>query len=594
MQLHCQDPNSTSCKTCKEALAIFKQGHKAFRQGDGQTYLIYTDSALKVMRPLADDIAEMLLLNSIISAERLSDKWESAGIHAYQLLRKAEQCGDPFGIADAHSHLGSLYDFKAQPKEAAKHYSIALIIYNKLSPEDAERFNGSIASLKHNYGLLEFGFKHYEKAEALFKSALIIFEQRQVLSNLIACYSTLGRTELELKKIDLAKQHLHKAYQLCVDNHLEFDASLLNNLAELYRREGNYKNTLSYAESAYTICKATNNSNDLHYATTLMFEAYRAMGQYKKACDLQVEMTAALDMLEDRRTRNDLADFERLYELEKEQLQNQLLESNLHAQAKSQRLYIFILILLGLVIMGLTAFFIYIFRQSRQLEKLDRLNKQVFSILSHDLRSPIHSLSATLEILEEDTNLVIFKEEHLPFVKRKLYYVSQLLDTLLQWSQTKLNNAAPHYKVLHLESIIDEVIQVAEVSAHNKAIKLSYNVVDDLFVNADRNMLLSTLRNLVDNAIKFTPLNGTVNIDVTETDTHAWIAIQDNGIGLSPEQINALLSDRLESNNGTSGEKGMGLGWQVIKQYVSLNAGEINLDSKINEGTTVRFSLCLA
>jgi signal transduction histidine kinase len=145
---------------------------------------------------------------------------------------------------------------------------------------------------------------------------------------------------------------------------------------------------------------------------------------------------------------------------------------------------------------------------------------------------------------------------------------------------------------LHLNQLTKECYGYFQHSLEVKQISLIDETSDELFVYADKNALATVLRNLVSNAIKFTPAKGTIKISAKAEGNYIWIEVRDSGVGLSEEKLKTIfvLSDS-KSTSGTSGEKGTGLGLVLCADYVALNKGEIKVESKETVGTVFRFSV---
>lgn len=232
-----------------------------------------------------------------------------------------------------------------------------------------------------------------------------------------------------------------------------------------------------------------------------------------------------------------------------------------------------------------------IIEQNKQLEKLNNEKNTIFSIVSHDLRGPIDSISGYLEILhegllnEEEKNMM---EEEL--VKQTKYTADMLLN-LLYWSRSQMNGVTVKLAPCLLIDIVEYTRAYKVNTASKKGIKLTYSIPKDLEIIADRDMLQIVMRNLVNNAIKFSNKDGEISINVKFDKEKAIISLKDNGIGIPEDKKQEIFSVRSSTRFGTGNEKGIGLGLMLCKELVTYMKGDIWFESIQGVGTTFYISL---
>lgn len=234
--------------------------------------------------------------------------------------------------------------------------------------------------------------------------------------------------------------------------------------------------------------------------------------------------------------------------------------------------------------------------QAEQLALANQQKNKLFSIISHDLRSPIYSLKGIVKLLDAG----ILKAEDLYRIKgdinRKIDNIGEVMENLLHWSVSQLEGEKVLRTDFDLSTICNEITNLYEPLAVEKEIRLLQGVKDPIMVHADPNQLRVILRNLLGNALKFTPTEGTVSLSADFRGPEmVKIIVSDTGLGMCPNQIKDLFcfTDK-KSTKGTSGEKGVGLGLILVKEYVEKNGGKIEVESAPGVGTTFRFSLPLA
>lgn len=233
--------------------------------------------------------------------------------------------------------------------------------------------------------------------------------------------------------------------------------------------------------------------------------------------------------------------------------------------------------------------------QAKQLLEANNSKDKLFAILGHDLRSPINSLESFLELMQSG---VISTEEfqtYLPSFYSNVKNVQNTLSNLLQWSISQMNGINAQPTQVNTQQIIEENVNLFTTVASAKNITLITNAAEDVLVWADENHLRLVLRNLINNAIKFTPKGGQVKITAQPKQTNVEISIADNGVGMTKEQIAKLFEKNQHfTTSGTSGEKGTGLGLQLCQEIVVKNGGEIWVESIETKGSTFTFSLPMA
>lgn len=233
----------------------------------------------------------------------------------------------------------------------------------------------------------------------------------------------------------------------------------------------------------------------------------------------------------------------------------------------------------------------------KRAEELGRSNEsknKLFSILAHDLKSPLNSIQSFLEIsmevdIEEHEKRTINSS-----LLRETRYTRQLLVNLLSWSKTQMDGLAVKLVKLDLDNALEHTILMQASLAEKKGISLNNLVEKHIQVIADNDMLDLVIRNLISNAIKFTPPGGEINISSEIHGYECWIKVQDTGVGISKDNLHNIFTLHSESTYGTDNEKGVGLGLVLCREYIAAQNGRIWLESSVQLGTTFFVSLELA
>ncbi len=233
-------------------------------------------------------------------------------------------------------------------------------------------------------------------------------------------------------------------------------------------------------------------------------------------------------------------------------------------------------------------------KANNELKILNDTKDRLFSIISHDLISPFNSILGLTELLNEESTLLNPSEHRLLAhkINSSAQRVYNLLQNLLIWSKTQTNSVVFNPETVILFRIISDALELLNEIIIDKKIKCKIEIPNTLLVLADANMLATIFRNIISNAIKFSPIGETITISANEIDDKVKIAIKDNGIGIPDDIAKGLFYEGHNiTREGTAGEKGSGLGLQICKEFVHKNNGQIWTESEINKGTTFYFTL---
>jgi len=237
----------------------------------------------------------------------------------------------------------------------------------------------------------------------------------------------------------------------------------------------------------------------------------------------------------------------------------------------------------------------------KEIKLLNATKDKFFSIIAHDLRSPFNSMLGFSRLLETKYDIYEAKEYKKLFgvLSKEISNAYELVENLLLWSTAQRKKIKFEPKQENLHSIISEVIEQLLQSASSKLITVEYEIPENLVIFADRDMLSTVIRNLVSNAIKFTPKSGKISIlakvNADENQTKfVQVVFKDNGIGIDEDiHANIFSFDSNASTLGTENEKGTGLGLILCKEFIEKHDGKIGVESEVGKGTTFWFNIPL-
>jgi signal transduction histidine kinase len=165
------------------------------------------------------------------------------------------------------------------------------------------------------------------------------------------------------------------------------------------------------------------------------------------------------------------------------------------------------------------------------------------------------------------------------------------MDNLLQWAKTQMQADAVYPQNVDIGKMIAEVVQLLRLQSEAKKIRINNTAREGVYGSVDKDMLNLVLRNLVSNAIKFTPEKGNISVGVHEQKSFVEIYIQDTGTGISHDALEKINDNNFYTTKGTASESGTGLGLMLCKEYLARKGGKLHIESKIGEGSVFSFSL---
>jgi signal transduction histidine kinase len=230
-------------------------------------------------------------------------------------------------------------------------------------------------------------------------------------------------------------------------------------------------------------------------------------------------------------------------------------------------------------------------QQAEELLALNHVKDKIFSIISHDMRTPLGNLREILRLMDEEVLTEDEFKSFIPHLHNNIGYTYDLLENLLHWSKSQLKGDIMRQTIFDLQEIAVKSSHFFESKAHKKGIHLKNEIQENTKVFADIEMIHSTIRNLITNAIKFCNSGDTITIFASIEEDFTTICIQDTGIGIPPENLEKLMNQASFTTRGTDNEQGTGLGFILCKDFVEKNGGRIWVESTLKEGSRFYFTL---
>jgi PAS domain S-box-containing protein len=230
------------------------------------------------------------------------------------------------------------------------------------------------------------------------------------------------------------------------------------------------------------------------------------------------------------------------------------------------------------------------------LKKENELTNQILSIISHDLRGTIGAISSLIDLFLHDEYQLEEEEKNrfLSDINISAKSSLSILENLLNWSRNAKGKIKADFEVFDLTEVVNDVISFNRSVIASKGIAIDNKLQNAYYVKGDRDMIHTVVRNLINNALKYTQKDGRIVINQSSDAQILYLTVKDNGIGMDERKLKEINFPKVKSTEGTSGETGTGLGLFLVRDFLKKNKGRLEIFSVKGEGTTVKIGLELA
>ncbi|MCS7075751.1 MAG: tetratricopeptide repeat protein [Bacteroidia bacterium] len=613
--------------------------------------LQYATEAVQIAEDLKNVPMQIKSYIHLAKMYSMQDKYTNAIEYYQKAALLCEKVLDTINLAEIYFGIATIYRFQEKYRKAEQYNLRALSILNhpKYDLLKAKIYNnmGILYDRQKNH---KKAIEFHEKSVAIKERLKDTLGMLTTLANLVITYSQNGKVKNETK----AQDYLQKVEQIAKRLKDDYTIRYVNlYLGKIYLEEKKLDRAMQYCKKAIelykndkpddihldaliTKCSILIENNDIYSAQRellpivpvvselkniqrekevyqLLAKIYQKQDKYKESCLYYQKESAIKDTLFTRYKKQEEQLAENDYELMHIEQMNQNLKSlNQLQQERLRKQGITIaFVVLALTLASALAILLVYVNSARnhylkkleernqiisninaELQKNNQIKSKLFSIISHDLRSPLATTKGLLMLLKEEPNLSDQFKIYINQITKNLDNTFILLDNLLKWSAAQMQNVKPKPSHFSIQNLIHEIVELYTPTAQEKKIELTADITNDYTVYADRDMLHLVLRNLVNNAIKFTPENGKIQVSVTKQDKSVLISIKDTGIGIPEKHIQKIFEGL--TTRGTASEKGTGLGLQLCKEFIQLNQGELTVQSIENVGSTFSFTVPLS
>ncbi|WP_083902106.1 tetratricopeptide repeat-containing sensor histidine kinase [Balneola vulgaris] len=543
-----------------------------------------------------DRMGAGITMNRASSYMKIGDR--ISGFESYlSSLRFAEQSGDTLILIIGLNNLGDSYTNFKEFDKAVFYLERALTLVEE-KELDSERLR-----ILMNLANAKTGQEEYSEAESLYKEALEL--HKKVRQN-IPPYQILfnmGKLYVDMGEYDQAYEYLSESLEYCVT--LNIPQGIYFNqfgLGQLYFFQKDYPKAIDWLKKAYVQAEMIGSLPMIQDAREYLYESYKLNGAYNEALVVYEEFVHVNDSLKEVESNSKIAEFRSELELDRQTELNRLLEEKQHEQEARLEIQ-FILILAASIVIALI--FILLIQSYRATRKMEELNAQLqnqkeeleqvsktkdklFAIISHDLRSPLSSMQGLLYLINSDHLTLSEIKDLVKNIEPTMRKNVDTMENLLAWAREQLSGVKLSIDNINIQPVVEGVIDnhSLQIEAKNIEVHQQYTVTNAL---ADSNALRLVVRNLITNAIKFTPKGGNIfiqSIEDSEDDNMVRFSIKDTGIGIPESMRDTLFKPFSETRRGTAQEKGSGFGLSICKEFVERMNGSLTFESKENEGST--------
>lgn len=576
---------------------------------------------------------------------------DSALFMAQKSLQLAQKIHFEKGIALAYLAKGVALGYKGSFPEALKCHLQCLSISEKLG------MNGLAGNEYGNIGILYTGLEDYSKALYYFQKAYKIalaqhdptgfatfgtlvnigevFKKKgepdsaiaynaralatakKVKDSVSIAIATYNIGDIYITKKDYARAATYLFDALAIARKIGDDEDVAyshNSIALIYYNTGDYPASLRYAKMGLQEGEKSGMVDLIKTAYHVLYLASKKTGSYKNALYYRNLEIAINDSLNTVAKEKAIKNMQSTYELDKKQQQINLLRKDeiINKEALGQAKFRRDISIAGTAVLLVIAFILLrnytqkrklseqlaiqnkdISAQNQQLEELLLVKDRLFSIIGHDLRGPIHTVSNMMDIVKEKG---LSEEENTYWIEKAsetLRITSHLVENLLYWAKSQMDGIQANPVQFDVQKIIEQNIVLLKARAAEKKVMLTTTGLDHSeTVYGDEAMIDIVIRNLAENAVKFSKAGDTVTIAAEKQESSTIITVKDNGKGI-PEEAQSKIFNKFTSYTtfGTANEKGSGLGLLLCKELVEKNQGRLWFESKAGIGSSFHFTI---
>lgn len=611
----------TSAEHLNDELAMAKANQQyagiLFRLGNFNKAKEYYQIALTKFTSIQNEKGKAETQNALAGIYYAQGNIALAVQNYLDVLRYYENKNEKVGLVNVYTSLANLYARQNSFSKSIEYNLKAIELYEATS----NKFQAIV--IYDQIGNAYLKQNNLVKSTEFFNKSLKEYTELNNKAGIASTLNQLGNIAAEQGDYPKAALFFERSNKMAVAMKTPYLQVVNQNaLAKTYVLQKQYKQAIGAFKKAIAIAKPANMKLELEEAYQGLSSVYEITKEETKATTFSSLSKNIKDSVYNDSTLKKLSDLQLQYESEKKQRQIELMskeqqikESELQSERDLKRFFIIVSIVFGIIFIILIYSFIQNKKASRSLqkqkneleqktdeillqkEKLDQLNSvkdRFFSIISHDLRNNLTTMKLYFDLISNPEYKATDHSEISGQIAGSVENTIDLLENLLVWASAQIKGIPIHIQKLNMHSLAQENINLLSGTAHQKNITLKNCIDESVLAFGDMDMINLVLRNLISNAIKFTPQSGTISLNAEVKETECIMAIEDNGIGISAENRARMFDQHLHpTTKGTGNEKGTGLGLLLCKDFISQNQGRIWVEPARENGSIFYFSLPL-
>lgn len=545
-----------------------------------------------ILKALGDSVGMAQAINGLGVVAGRTGKYRDATRHFVEALRLFQNADHSAGIMQTYIKLGIVNSELGDLDKGLEYYLKAEQLNEKLGDARAR------AALLNNIGVVYGKRNELQTALEYFHSGLRLTESIGPSETHIILLSCIGLAYDLLGIQDSAwfyqQQALSKAREW---NMPELEARALLNLSSTTKNT-NPLQSLELLDRALAISEAISNLKLTTEVYEAMIQVYKKQGDFQKALSLTEEQQLLKDSIFSVQKAKEIAGLIATQKLARQESEMKELTMRTDKSILQRNIMIGVS-LLAFAMMAIVWHYnrrisrlnTELIQNQRELSESNAVKDKLFSILGHDLRSPLNRVIGLLNLLSI-RHLSADEKEIIHKLRHQSSMTLETLDNLLAWGKRQLKGIRLHQQIIKVDEQLQKSILLNEDYARQKGVTIVDDVPDDLYIEVDPVHFDFVMRNLLSNAIKFSHSGGSVSVTASSASgEYAVFAIRDSGVGIAADARDHIFNAGAKSAPGTWNEKGTGLGLMLSREYITQNGGLLWVESEEGKGSTFYFTL---
>jgi len=603
--------------TLLEAKATNFIGKYYHSLGEFDQSLIYFNKARQLCNNFGSPPCLPVILNNIGKYYETTGDFDKALSYFLRSKSFLEENKNAIIHASTCNHIGNIYQDLNFFDKSLQFHNIALRERKKIN------YREGIAKSLKNIGEVYLEQEKLADAKDCFNASLDICLKINYKKGIVKGYNNLGI----IYALEGEHEKAMDCYQKSLGNALEmgYDKGVVRvytNIGELYKQSGNLAKAIEYFNKSLDLAVEKEQKKAVRKNYLALSDLYAETGNHQKALEFYKLFKITEDELISTETTRRIAEAQISYETEKKEKENELLRKEneiKNLQLANKNIAIILFTSISILLVVLVVFIYSRFENKKrahlslealnkkivaQNNKLEKLNKELnhankekdkfFGIIAHELRNPLFWFKNLASVLSKNFHKMEPQKVNkaLESLDESAKNAFHLMDNLLNWSRNQLGHINYSPVIFDVSELENDVIHLFKSAADSKSIQLQSHIPKGTLVFADKDLVVTVLRNLTSNALKYTPVHGKIHINCRDDGNNVMISVEDSGVGISKENLEKLFKEHKDTSTpGLEQEKGSGLGLMLCKEFVQINKGEIKVESEVNAGTKIVFSL---